>query len=74
MLDRNEILERAYTECMAEMYAKSQPSADYYQLLEDAKNGDVGDQSDDKCSLSCPALEAVDAQATEVVEHDAQDH
>jgi hypothetical protein len=27
---------------MAEMYAKAQPSADYYQLLEDAKNGKIG--------------------------------
>ena len=42
MLDRKEILERAYHECMAEMYAKSQPSADYNQLLEDAKNGKIG--------------------------------
>lgn len=42
MLDRNEILEKAYHECMAEMYAKAQPSADYYQLLEDAKNGKIG--------------------------------
>ena len=42
MLDRNEILEKAYHECMAEMYAKSQPSVDYYQLLEDAKNGKIG--------------------------------
>lgn len=42
MLDRNEILEKAYTECMAEMYAKAQPPADYYQLLEDAKNGKIG--------------------------------
>lgn len=42
MLDRKEILERAYHECMTEMYAKSQPSADYNQLLEDAKNGKIG--------------------------------
>ena len=42
MLDRKEILERAYTECMVEMYAKAQPSVDYYQLLEDAKNGKIG--------------------------------
>lgn len=41
MLDRSEIIERAYHECLAEMYAKSQPSADYYQLLEDAKNGKI---------------------------------
>lgn len=42
MLDREQIIQKAYTECMAEMYAKAQPSADYYQLLEDAKNGKIG--------------------------------
>lgn len=42
MLNRDEILKKAYHECMAEMYAKAQPSADYYQLLEDAKNGKIG--------------------------------
>ena len=42
MLDRDKILEKAYNECMAEMYAKAQPSADYYQLCEDAKNGKIG--------------------------------
>lgn len=42
MLDRRKILERAYHECMTEMYAKSQPPADYNQLLEDAKNGKIG--------------------------------
>lgn len=41
-MDRQEILKRAYHECMAEMYAKSQPSADYNQLLEDAKAGKIG--------------------------------
>lgn len=42
MLDRKEIIKRAYHECMVEMYAKAQPSADYNQLLEDAKNGKIG--------------------------------
>ena len=42
MLDRSQVIKKAYTECMAEMYAKAQPSADYYQLLEDAKNGKIG--------------------------------
>ena len=42
MLDREEILKRAYHECLTEMYAKSQPSVDYNQLLEDAKNGKIG--------------------------------
>lgn len=42
MLDRKEIIKRAYHECMVEMYAKAQPSTDYNQLLEDAKNGKIG--------------------------------
>jgi hypothetical protein len=42
MLDRKEIIKRAYHECMVEMYAKAQPSADYNQLLEDVKNGKIG--------------------------------
>ena len=42
MLDRKEILERAYHECMVEMYAKSQPSVDFNQLLADAKAGKIG--------------------------------
>ena len=29
MLDRDQVIMKAYTECMAEMYAKAQPSADY---------------------------------------------
>jgi hypothetical protein len=41
MLDRDQVINKAYIECMAEMYAKAQPSADYYQLLEDAKNGKI---------------------------------
>lgn len=41
MLDRKEILERAYHECMTEMYAKAQPSADFNQLLEDVKSGKI---------------------------------
>lgn len=42
MLDRKEILERAYHDCMTEMYAKSQPSVDYNQLLKDAQDGKIG--------------------------------
>ena len=42
MLDRQEIMERAYDECLTEMYAKSQPSVDYHQLIEDARNGKIG--------------------------------
>lgn len=42
MLDRKEILERAYVECMSEMYAKSQPSGDYKQYVQDVKDGKIG--------------------------------
>lgn len=42
MIDRDKILEQAYHDCMKEMYARSQPSVDYDQLLEDAKNGKIG--------------------------------
>jgi hypothetical protein len=42
MLDRKEILERAYHDCMAEMYANAQPPGDYDWYLEDAKAGRIG--------------------------------
>lgn len=42
MLDRREILNRAVHDCYVEMYAKSQPSADYDQLVEDVKSGKIG--------------------------------
>lgn len=42
MLDRQKIIEQAFHDCMKEMYARSQPSVDYDQLLEDAKNGKIG--------------------------------
>ena len=47
MLDRKEILERAYDECMTEMYAKAQPSVDYHQLLEDFKSGKLTESDKD---------------------------
>lgn len=37
MLNRQKIIEQAFHDCMKEMYARSQPSVDYDQLLEDAK-------------------------------------
>jgi hypothetical protein len=39
MLDQKEIFSRAYNECMTEMYAKAQPSADWNQILKDFKEG-----------------------------------
>lgn len=41
MLDRKEIIKKAYHDCLTEMYAKSQPPADYNQLLNDAKEGKI---------------------------------
>ena len=45
MLDRDSILNRAYDECMTEMYAKAQPSADYHQLIQDVKDGKIHDDA-----------------------------
>lgn len=42
MINRDQILKLAYHDCMKEMYARSQPPADYDQLLEDVKNGKIG--------------------------------
>ena len=42
MVDREEVLGTAVYECMKEMYAKSQPSADYDQLIQDYKDGKIG--------------------------------
>lgn len=42
MINRDKIIEQAYHDCMKEMYARSQPPADYDQLLEDVKNGKIG--------------------------------
>lgn len=44
MLDRQSIIERAYDECMTEMFAKAQPSVDYHQLLKDFKEGKITDE------------------------------
>ena len=38
MLDRKDIIEQAYNECLTEMYAKAQPPADFKALLEECKN------------------------------------
>ena len=41
MLNRNEILKKAYIECMTEMYKRAQPSADFSQLIEDVNSGKI---------------------------------
>ena len=46
-LSRRDILQKAYDECMTEMYAKAQPSADYNKIIEDLRNGVSDDSQDD---------------------------
>lgn len=41
-MTRDNIISHAITECMREMYAKAQPSADYDKLVEDVKAGKIG--------------------------------
>lgn len=41
MFNRDSVLDRAYHDCMREMYKRSQPSADYDQLIEDVKSGKI---------------------------------
>ena len=47
MIDRQFIINRAWDECMTEMYAKAQPSADFHQILEDVKSGKIKDDPHD---------------------------
>ena len=42
MLDREEILAKAYHDCMCEMYAKAQPEADWDNILEEYRTGKLG--------------------------------
>lgn len=39
MIDKNIVLDRAQNECIAELFARSQPPLDYQQLLNDIDNG-----------------------------------
>lgn len=43
MIDRSEIIDRAYNECLTEMYAKAQPSANFKELVESVKTGKIND-------------------------------
>lgn len=42
MKDREDVLKKAVDDCFREMYAKAQPSADFDQLVQDAKDGKIG--------------------------------
>lgn len=43
MLTRKDILEKAYHDCMSEMYAKAQPPANYDEILAGVKDGTIHD-------------------------------
>lgn len=45
MKTRDDIIKQAYHECMTEMYAKAQPSADYDAILDGVKNGTINDSN-----------------------------
>lgn len=45
-MDRREMLSRAVTDCMREMYAKAQPSIDYDELIKKVKSGEVEDTNE----------------------------
>lgn len=45
-MDRREMLSRAVTDCMREMYAKAQPSIDYDELVEKVKSGEIVDTNE----------------------------
>lgn len=42
MLTREEILNKAYHDCMCEMYAKAQPEADWDNIIEEYRTGKLG--------------------------------
>jgi len=46
MLDREEVLCKAYEDCIREMFAKAQPSADWDNIIEEYKAGKIDEKKD----------------------------
>ena len=46
MLDREEVLCKAYEDCIREMFAKAQPSADWDNIIEEYKAGKIDERKD----------------------------
>ena len=46
MLDREEVLCKAYEDCIREMFAKAQPSADFDNIIEEYKAGKIDEKKD----------------------------
>lgn len=46
MINREEVLSKAYNECIREMFAKAQPAADYDNLIEEYRTGKINEDKD----------------------------
>ena len=46
MLDREEVLCKAYEDCIREMFAKAQPMADFDNIIEEVKAGKIDEEKD----------------------------
>lgn len=46
MLDRDEVLCKAYDDCIREMFAKAQPAADWDNIIEEYKAGKIDEKKD----------------------------
>ena len=46
MLDRDEVLCKAYEDCIHEMFAKAQPAADFDNIIEEVKAGKIDEEKD----------------------------
>jgi len=46
MLDRDEVLCKAYEDCIREMFAKAQPAADFDNIIEEVKAGKIDEEKD----------------------------
>lgn len=46
MLDREEVLWKAYEDCIREMFAKAQPAADWDNIIEEYKAGKIDEKKD----------------------------
>lgn len=47
-IDRNKVIEKAYTDCMRELYRKAQPSASYDEYVRQYKAGELRDDDADR--------------------------
>jgi hypothetical protein len=46
MFDREDVLHKAFMDCIKEMYAKAQPAADFENILQEKKDGKIDEEKD----------------------------